>query len=839
MARRPASWRYSVALGGGFFVLAIALALVAAALRSKGGLADAVNVAALVSFALAILPPARFLWSWWRTKMTASAVTTQQIAVGKDVLANLVSQQWRTEVAMWSLDDPDPIPVQWRITQQGEVMDHPGSLTAASLTLTGSSDDIGALACEFRRMRRRRLVLLGGPGAGKTTLAVQLLRELLATRSRQEDEPVPVLLPAAGWDTDTYPRLQDWLGMRLVQDYPALRAPSLAPGMARILADYGQILPVLDGLDELPQPAQAAVITALNRSMDDTGQLILTSRTDEFEQAVNAADDVLTSAVVIEPQAVEPAIAAGYLRRCLPPGPGDAWERILASLHSTSAESAGPASALAEITATPLGLWLLRTVYITGRANPGPLLEPAQFPDTATLRAHLFAQLIPALVSARPPSYSHADLFRPRRQYDPARVRRWLGYLARYLSRLPAADGTIGTRDFTWWHLAQGTNAITRKTQLAIGLTAAIAAVAAFTAVFAIKQEVVFGDTGRIVIGPAYGLRLSLAFALGTGLAIGLAARSWPAEEPGIADLRIRGRILLMSRKLMAGLVPGLAFGLVFAVWLTHVFGLEDGLEVGLAGLVAGLILSAVFGLMAWAEAPTPTNRAGTPLTSWQSDRSLTLIRGIAVGLASGIVSWLAFGLEFGLVFVPSGIPFTHGLWRLIQFRLSLALPYGLSFGLVSGLTGGLLGGPAGRITGRLVSGLVLGVVGLLVYEFAGAPYGLADSPSVLVYGIAGGIAGLLMGGLAGRSNVGRRRAWAAYLVATYRLACAGLLPRNLMLFLDDAHRLGLLRAVGPIYQFRHAEFHDYLADTYCLTHSAKGSEQCRPWVTEPVDEVY
>jgi predicted NACHT family NTPase len=36
---------------------------------------------------------------------------------------------------------------------------------------------------------RRRLVI-GGPGTGKTTLAVQLLVHLLATR--QEREPVPV-----------------------------------------------------------------------------------------------------------------------------------------------------------------------------------------------------------------------------------------------------------------------------------------------------------------------------------------------------------------------------------------------------------------------------------------------------------------------------------------------------------------------------------------------------------------------------------------------------------------------------------------------------------------------
>jgi hypothetical protein len=54
-----------------------------------------------------------------------------------------------------------------------------------------------------------------------------------------------------------------------------------------------------------------------------------------------------------------------------------------------------------------------------------------------------------------------------------------------------------------------------------------------------------------------------------------------------------------------------------------------------------------------------------------------------------------------------------------------------------------------------------------------------------------------------------------AYVIATSRLALAGRLPRHLMPFLDDAHRLGLLRAVGPIYQFRHTDLHDHLATTY------------------------
>ncbi|MCW2916540.1 MAG: hypothetical protein JWN52_4608 [Actinomycetia bacterium] len=59
-----------------------------------------------------------------------------------------------------SLDDPDPIPVQWRLTQHDDVMNHPANLTPVSMLLTASSDDITKLVGEFRKMRRR-LVLAG------------------------------------------------------------------------------------------------------------------------------------------------------------------------------------------------------------------------------------------------------------------------------------------------------------------------------------------------------------------------------------------------------------------------------------------------------------------------------------------------------------------------------------------------------------------------------------------------------------------------------------------------------------------------------------------------------
>ncbi|WP_433479226.1 hypothetical protein ACQPZP_20650 [Spirillospora sp. CA-142024] len=39
---------------------------------------------------------------------------------------------------------------------------------------------------------------------------MQLLPHPLATRDQHPEEPVPVLLPVAGWDTVQFPRLYDW-----------------------------------------------------------------------------------------------------------------------------------------------------------------------------------------------------------------------------------------------------------------------------------------------------------------------------------------------------------------------------------------------------------------------------------------------------------------------------------------------------------------------------------------------------------------------------------------------------------------------------------------------------
>jgi hypothetical protein len=54
-------------------------------------------------------------------------------------------------------------------------------------------------------------------------------------------------------------------------------------------------------------------------------------------------------------------------------------------------------------------------------------------------------------------------------------------------------------------------------------------------------------------------------------------------------------------------------------------------------------------------------------------------------------------------------------------------------------------------------------------------------------------------------------RAWGVFVACRLFLAARGRSPLRLMSFLDDAHRRGVLRQAGAVYQFRHARLQDRL----------------------------
>ncbi|MFN2497274.1 MAG: NACHT domain-containing NTPase [Pseudonocardiaceae bacterium] len=359
--------------GLGLLGLAGVVGLVAVVLLSQGW-EKAAQVAGVVAILLAVAPPAVQLLAWSRRR-PSPVLTVGQVAQARELLAARVAEQWRRESAARSLGNPEPMPVRWVLTEQA-VMDH-RYLVLTGSGFAGSSAEIDALADEFARLIRRRLVILGPAGAGKTTLAVQLLLHLLATW--KPEQPVPVLLSLAGWDLAAAPRLQDWLADRLARDYPAVRA--VHPDAARALAEQGCVLPVLDGLDELPDDYRPKVITAINSSLPATDPLVLTCRTDEFRDAVGASD-VLRAAAVIEPKPLGNSEAAAYLVTCPPPEPGESWRTVLAALRE------GNAPALAGVCTTRWVCgwcaWSTSPVRpILPRCSPTPMQRPCE-PNCST-----------------------------------------------------------------------------------------------------------------------------------------------------------------------------------------------------------------------------------------------------------------------------------------------------------------------------------------------------------------------------------------------------------------------------------------------------------------------
>jgi hypothetical protein len=135
------------AVWSGLLGLAACLAVVGTTLLGSG-LQTSANVAQLVSVVLAVPTLAVPLVLWWRRDAVPAAATPDAVEMTKEVLAGLVGQQWRTEAILRSLDDPDPIPVRWRVVADDRLVDHPANLTPASLLLTASSADITALAGE-------------------------------------------------------------------------------------------------------------------------------------------------------------------------------------------------------------------------------------------------------------------------------------------------------------------------------------------------------------------------------------------------------------------------------------------------------------------------------------------------------------------------------------------------------------------------------------------------------------------------------------------------------------------------------------------------------------------
>lgn len=593
----------------------------------------------------------------------------EPLEVAAHKLAETVLRQWREEANAWDITKPVLMRVRWNTSRLDA--DHPHVVGGE---VAGTGDRVGTMAEAFLGLRHRRLILLGGAGSGKSTLAVLLALDLLNRRFEDGDRgPVPVVLSLETWNPER-DHLHSWLTRRITEDHPGLPRVDGRHPAARLVSDR-RILPVLDGLDELPAHRRAAVVQALRRALAAGDPLILTSRPDAYREATDRVGSI-GAAAAVEALPVTGEDAAAYLEGITTYQHAERWAPVVEELREL------PPEPVAVALSNPLVLWLAGRVYEAPHTDPGELVDTARFPTSASIEDHLLDRLVPAVFTPIPhaPDRLHAP-----RPWNPVRARRWLGFLAAHLT-------ARRTTEFAWWRLHR------------TGVTAVVA-VPVLLALCGVIGWSVERARPWLLDGPASGPASAypgaeLAFQMGlifAGLLL-LVRRFWFRSHDDLprrftnplrlgAALRSSGRLSSVGRGLRAASTVLLSTAVLSAAALALPYSPAFLTMTLCSTLVAPLLLAVV-------SAPSDTEDAATPDELLRDERralllSLTTIAPV-IGVGQGAVgrlvpgfsgagaAWALFGW-FGasvvlVLFSPWSLWLLAKVWLAVLDRVPLHL---------------------------------------------------------------------------------------------------------------------------------------------------------------------
>lgn len=245
-----------------------------------------------------------------------------------------------------------------------------------------------------------------------STLLYDLALALTERAERDPIQPPPVVVSLSSWAEKRLP-LEQWLAEELRTKYQVQR--TLASGW--LLAD--RLLPLFDGLDEMPEEARSACIDAINTYRQDHPLPIVVS-TRSAEHLSQERKLQLQSAVEVQPlttQQVQHYLAAG--------------KRSLEAVRAVLSHN----PILQELLTTPLLLSVVIFAYRGKAKKDLPQLGTAE-----EQQRQVFSYYVQRMLE-RPVT---------RGRFTPEQTRRWLTWLAQQMQQHQLTEFYIERLQLTW-----------------------------------------------------------------------------------------------------------------------------------------------------------------------------------------------------------------------------------------------------------------------------------------------------------------------------------------------------------------------------------------------------
>ena len=591
--------------------------------------------------------------------------------------------------------------------------------------------------------------------------------------------------------------------------------------------------------------SEARAIAEINDQLRPGERLVMTSRTAEYREATHPATgpEVTLAAAAIELCPLDTSDVVTYLRQSAG-GPRSAirWDPVFSALPQSQV--------LAQVLSNPLMVGLARTIY-----NPRPgehtgaLPNPAElcsFSSRESIEGHLLDAFIPAVYR---PARGRAPI---RRQRNARLAEKWLISLAYHLQCIIREPG------FAWWDIDTASPAMTYAMSgsiagLAVGIPIALIplllvvtslirvrlAASGYNADFISAFIFVFRQYWEQI------LEIALFCGLvggGASLFAAIGPRKSGGDKPlvGPWDGRdgIVGRILL-------GLLYGITYSLILYVTVKHTVGWPGDLykirTLMIVGLVAGLGATNERFRVATVAVIVVGAMVGAPFFLYKGFPAAGYAAGPLAGLAAGLaviargesghypsrsIRWNPRKGSIGGVVAAAA---ATAVTEFATGQTTVALIFGVAVGLGTTVIAGLERVPGDleiaasptlvlkrdRFTTlelSLVTAVAAGIA-VGVGTFLATPRELLPDISPVLDGIIFGLSiGSAVGFAFGFVLSGYGSAWPQLVFARQILAIRRQTPQRLITFLSDAHRRGVLRQAGPIYEFRHIELQRRLA---------------------------